>query len=173
MCARLSENLPLQGETKQDDENGFSYRNLPLLFLQAREAVFAGFRPTLNQAGVTEPQWRVLRVLLEYDALEPRQIGEICYLSSPSLAGILSRMDDLGLVSRKRLEHDQRRVHVSVTEKGRALAASLAPQIDQVYRQLEELLGSEFVEALYGVLNEVIVKAGADMPLKQDAAVSY
>lgn len=143
---------------------GLSYRNLPLLFLQAREAVFARFRPTLHEAGVTEPQWRVLRILLEHDALEPRQISRICYLSSPSLAGILSRMDDLGLVVRRRLDHDQRRVHVSVTDKGRALAASLAPQIENAYRELESRLGHAFVEDLYETLNEVILKAGGAVP---------
>jgi len=148
----------------------FSYRNLPLLFMQAREAVFASFRPTLNEAGITEPQWRILRVLLEYDALEPRQIGEICYLSSPSLAGILSRLDDLGLVTRKRLEHDQRRVHVSVTEKGRAMAASLAPRIDKAYRELEGRLGEDFVEDLYTMLNDVILKAAAPARAEKEKA---
>lgn len=139
---------------------GFTRRNLPLLFLQARETIFARFRPILNEAGITEQQWRVLRALLDYEALEPRQIGEICRLSSPSLAGILSRMDDLELVSRKRFEHDQRRVHVSATEKGRALAASLAPQIEARYRELEDEIGPEFVGRLYAMLDEVLKRLG-------------
>lgn len=29
------------------------------------------FRPVLNQHGVTEQQWRILRVLLDEDGLEP------------------------------------------------------------------------------------------------------
>lgn len=136
------------------------HRNLPLLFLQARESVFARFRPILNSAGVTEQQWRVMRALLERGPLEPRQIGEICRLSSPSLAGMLSRMDDLGLVLRERLDHDQRRVRVSVTAKGWALAAKLAPRIEATYRELEEQIGTEFIERLYLTLDEVIAKLG-------------
>lgn len=136
------------------------HRNLPLLFLQARESIFARFRPILNAAGVTEQQWRVMRALLERGPLEPRQIGEICRLSSPSLAGMLSRMDDLGLVLRERLDHDQRRVRVSVTAKGWALAAKLAPRIEATYRELEEQIGTEFMERLYLTLDEVIAKLG-------------
>ncbi|MBV7428376.1 MULTISPECIES: homoprotocatechuate degradation operon regulator HpaR [unclassified Acidovorax] len=136
------------------------HRNLPLLFLQARESVFARFRPILNTVGLTEQQWRVVRALLDHGPLEPRQIGDICRLSSPSLAGILARMDDLGLVLRERLENDQRRVRVSVTPKGKALAASLAPTIEATYRELENQLGVEFIAHLYATLDEVIAKLG-------------
>lgn len=136
------------------------HRNLPLLFLQARESIFARFRPILNAAGVTEQQWRVIRALLDHGPLEPRQIGEICRLSSPSLAGMLARMADLGLVLRERLDHDQRRVRVSVTAKGQALAAELAPTIEATYRELENQIGVEFIERLYATLDEVVAKLG-------------
>ena len=50
------------------------------------------FRPVLNKHGVTEQQWRILRVLLDEDGLEPRQLCERCLISSPSIAGVLMRM---------------------------------------------------------------------------------
>ncbi len=131
-------------------------RNLPLLMLQAREAVFSRFRPVLNEAGITEQQWRVVRALLEHGSLEPRQIGEICCLASPSLAGILARMDDLGLVRRERLPHDQRRVLVSVSPAGMALAKQLAPRIEANYRALERELGTELTGELYQMLDRLI-----------------
>ncbi len=134
------------------------HRNLPLLLLQAREGIFSRFRPLLNAAGLTEQQWRVVRALLDHGPLEPRQIGEICCLSSPSLAGILARMDDMGLVRRERLEHDQRRVMVAVTEKGQALAVELAPQIEDTYAELEALIGKEFAQELYQTLDQLLAK---------------
>src|SRR5215475_4833677 len=104
------------------------HRNLPLLLLQARERVISHFRPILNANGITEQQWRIVRVLLEVPALEPRQIGELCAISSPSMAGVLERMEQAGYVARRRVEHDQRRVLVSLTLKSRALAASMAAE---------------------------------------------
>src|ERR1700726_3484997 len=133
-------------------------RNLPLLMLQAREHVIAYFRPILNAHGVTEQQWRIVRLLLDTGPLEPHEIGELCRLSSPSLAGVLSRMETFGYVRRKRLANDQRRVRVSLTPRSRALASRMAPLIEAVYAHLEDLLGKEFAEDFYRVLDDLIVK---------------
>src|SRR5215470_14780951 len=83
------------------------HRNLLLLLLQARERVLSHFRPILNANGVTDQQWRIVRVLYEVPSLEPREIVELCRISSPSMAGVLARMEELGLVVRRRLPHDQ------------------------------------------------------------------
>jgi homoprotocatechuate degradation regulator HpaR len=133
-------------------------RNLPLMMLQAREHVIAHFRPILNAHGITEQQWRIVRLLLDTGPLEPYEIGELCRLSSPSLAGVLSRMEKMGLVQRKRLVTDQRRVRVSLTPRSRALATRLAPLIEAVYARIEALLGREFTEDFYRVLDDLIVK---------------
>ena len=134
----------------------FRRRNLPLLMLQAREQVISRFRPLLNANGITEQQWRIVRLLLDTGPLEPRQIGEHCNLSSPSLAGVLARMEHLGLVRRERLVSDQRRVIVSLTERSRLLAARMAPQIEAVYAHIETVLGRDFSQRLHRTLDEVI-----------------
>lgn len=134
----------------------FRHRNLPLLLLQAREGVIAHFRPILNAHGVTEQQWRIVRALLDSGPLEPRQIGELCRISSPSLAGVLARMDDLGLVQRQRLAEDQRRVRVSLTARSRRLAAAMAGEIEAVYAGIEAHIGADFVQRFYSTLDELI-----------------
>lgn len=133
-----------------------SRRNLPLLLLQARERVMARFRPILNAHGVTEQQWRVVRALNDQGPLEPRQLGELCCISSPSMAGMLARMEDLGLVERKRMEQDQRRVLVSLTSKSRMLVEQVTPLSEQTYQELESVLGRDFVAALYEQLDQLL-----------------
>jgi homoprotocatechuate degradation regulator HpaR len=137
-------------------------RNLPLMMLQAREHVIGYFRPILNAHGITEQQWRIVRLLLDTGPLEPHEIGELCRLSSPSLAGVLSRMENMGFVQRKRLADDQRRVLVSLTPRSRALASRMAPLIEAVYARIEDLLGKEFAEDFYRVLDELIEKLGPE-----------
>ena len=132
------------------------HRNLPLLLLHARESVIAHFRPLLNEHGVTEQQWRIVRALLEKGPLEPRQIVSLCRISSPSLAGVLARMDELGLVTRERLDHDQRRVLVTPTARSRSLAASMAPRVEAVYAAMEASLGAAFVENIYAQLDTLV-----------------
>ncbi len=134
----------------------FGHRNLPLLLLQAREVVLARFRPILNAHGVTEQQWRVVRALVERGTLEPRQIGDACRISSPSLAGVLARMEALGLVKRERLADDQRRVRVSPTARSRALAITMAPQVDAIYASIEASVGRQTIDRCYALLDELI-----------------
>ncbi|MGE0331765.1 MAG: homoprotocatechuate degradation operon regulator HpaR [Ramlibacter sp.] len=135
----------------------FANRNLPLLLLQARESVIRRFRPLLNANGVTEQQWRILRVVAERGPTEPRDLVHLCAITSPSLTGILARMDDLGLVKRERVESDQRRLLVSITPKSRALVSRLAPKIDAVYAQINEVLGREFNQRFYDALDRLVV----------------
>lgn len=140
------------------------HRNLPLLLLQARESVIANFRPILNAHGLTEQQWRILRALVDAGPLEPRQIVALCRISSPSLAGVLARMDDLGLVKRERMAGDARRVRVSLTARSRALAAKMAPLIEATYAEIEARFGAEFIERFYDTLDELIALLGSDAP---------
>jgi len=132
------------------------HRNLPLLLLQARERVIARFRPVLNAHGITEQQWRIVRALIDTGPLEPREIGDLCRISSPSLAGVLSRMEELRYITRRRLDHDQRRVRVSLTPRSRGLAARMAPQIEATYRDIETVIGAEFSVRFYRALDQLI-----------------
>src|SRR5437773_5168345 len=116
--------------TMAEKSRRLHHRNIPLLLMQARERVISYFRPILNAHGITEQQWRIVRVLLEVPALEPRQIGELCAISSPSMAGVLERMEHAGYITRRRVQHDQRRVLVSLTAKSRRLASDMSAEIE-------------------------------------------
>jgi len=140
------------------------HRNLPLLLLLAREAVIGHFRPVLKAHGVTEQQWRVLRVLVQNGALEPRQIVTLCGISSPSLAGMLARMEEQGLIAREGLAHDKRRQLVHATARSRRLASRMAPKIEAVYAALEQRLGSATVQRMYEVMDELLAALGAMQP---------
>ena len=144
------------------------HRNLPLLLLQARERVISHFRPLLNANGVTDQQWRIVRALYEVPSLEPREIVELCRISSPSMAGVLSRMEELGLVARRRLPHDQRRVRVSLTARARAMAARMAPKIDATYRRIERTIGADSSERLEQALDQLLVTLEPHAPPQQE-----
>ena len=144
------------------------HRNLPLLLLQAREHVIARFRPILNAHGITEQQWRIVRALIDTGPREPREIGELCRISSPSLTGVLSRMEELGYIKRKRFDHDQRRLRVSLTPRSRALAGRMAPQIEATYRDIETVIGAEFATRFYRALDELIGALALQAPAQGD-----
>lgn len=133
-------------------------RNLPLLLLQSRERLLARFRPVLNTHGITEQQYRVLRAIESAGPLEPRQIGAICHISSPSLTGVLARMEAMDLVARERLAHDQRRVMVSLTAASRKMFRQMKPRIEAVYQTLEADLGPELTAEIYSTLDRFLAR---------------
>lgn len=119
------------------------------------------FRPALNEQGVTEQQWRILRALLQEDGLEPRQLCERCLISSPSITGVLARMEDAGLIGRERMEHDQRRVRVTLTAQSQAMGDHMAPIIEQQYAELEALVGVEALQQVYDALDTLLQRLEA------------
>jgi homoprotocatechuate degradation regulator HpaR len=125
-----------------------THRNLPQLFLKARESLMSHFRPILNHFGLTEQQWRILRALDEHEQLEPREICDLCQILSPSMAGVLARMEEMGLVERKRVATDQRRVQVRLAHKGDQLIDEMAPLIERQYQLIEQAYGKPVFEAL-------------------------
>ena len=142
-----------------------SRRNLPLVLLHAREAAMGHFRPILKQHGLTDQQWRVVRVLGETsEALEPGRIAEACKILAPSLTGILSRLAEMQLVRREWSSVDQRRQRVSLTPKGRALVDRMTPLIDRQYRLIEDAFGPETLDAIYDTLDRMTAMLERDIP---------
>ena len=137
------------------------HRNLPHLLLRARDALMAQFRPLLASHGLTEQQWRIVRELLEQGPQEPRQLCDACSISSPSIVGVLQRMEETGLVLRERMPHDQRRVQVSLTARSRQIAHALVPQIEARYAVLEQTLGVKAMQEVYDTLDALLVRLPA------------
>jgi homoprotocatechuate degradation regulator HpaR len=134
----------------------FTHRNLPRLLLQARESVMAHTRPSLREHGLSDQQWRVLRVLGEHGTVETGRVAREAYILGPSLTGVLARMERDGLIRRERDPADQRRTVVEATAKGRRLVDRLSTAIEAHYQWLEASLGKQKLTELYTLLDELI-----------------
>lgn len=134
----------------------FVHRNLPRLLLQARESLMSRTRPGLREHGLSDQQWRVLRVLGEHGTLETGQVAREAYILGPSLTGVLARMERDGLVKRERDPADQRRTVVEATAKGRRMVERLSRTVEAHYEWLEHSLGKQKLAQLYQLLDELI-----------------
>jgi homoprotocatechuate degradation regulator HpaR len=138
----------------------FVHRNLPRLLLEAREAVMAHTRPSLRAHGLSDQQWRVLRVLGEHAdeaaGVETGRVAREAYLLGPSLTGVLTRMERDGLIDRARCPQDARRTVVRATAQGLAKVQALSESIEAHYAWMERELGKTKLTALYELLDGVI-----------------
>lgn len=134
----------------------FIHRNLPRLLLQARESVMAHTRPSLREHGLSDQQWRVLRVLGEHGTVETGRVAREAYILGPSLTGVLARMERDGLIRRERDPADQRRTVVEATPKGLKLVDKLSRTVEAHYEWMEKSLGKQKLAELYELLDQVI-----------------
>lgn len=130
-------------------------RNLPLLLAQTRESVIANFRPILRHIGLTEQQWRILRVLVEDSSMRPTQISEVCQILKPSLTGVLTRMEEMGLIEKQRFDSDPRQMMVACTSQGRDLVRKTMPLVEKQYAAMEEVAGEGLLRKVYMVLDQL------------------
>ncbi len=79
------------------------------------------YKPLLEKLKLTYPQYLVMLVLWEHDALRVSDIGEAVYLDSGTLTPLLKKLEALGFVERVRSKEDERQVIVSLTSTGRKL----------------------------------------------------
>lgn len=130
-------------------------QSLTLTLLQAREAAMGFFRPSLNQHGLTEQQWRVIRILSQQGELEINRLAELACILKPSMTGVLVRMEAAGMVERRKVEQDQRRVLVRLAEKGEACFSDMSEDMEANYLRLQEQLGEDKLQTLLSLLNDL------------------
>ena len=86
------------------------HRSINISLLQARDALSSYFRPVLNEAGITDQQWRIIRLLAENGTLDFQDLADQACILRPSLTGILTRLEKARLLVRMKPSNDQRRV---------------------------------------------------------------
>jgi homoprotocatechuate degradation regulator HpaR len=155
----------------------FVHRNLPRLLLEAREAVMLHTRPSLREHGLSDQQWRVLRVLGEHahesGGVETGRVATEAFLLGPSLTGVLARMERDDLIERQRCSQDARRTVVRATALGLAKVQALSQTIEAHYSWMAEHLGSSQLTALYKLLDQLIaLEVPGGQPQKSDTAMS-
>lgn len=122
--------------------------NLPLLLLQAREALMQRYRPVLLQAGLNEQQWRVLLTLYKSPYSDAASLAQQAQLLAPSLTRMLRTLEQAHLIIRRADPNDLRRQIIHLSTGGYEKVARLMPEIDTLSAQIEQELGAELVSAV-------------------------
>lgn len=135
-------------------------RSLPMALYRALDTVMPSFRKIFNDFGLTEQQWRVLRVLWEGDDITIRQLAEVTLIPAPSLVGIVDRLERDGLVARQRLTTDRRKVNVVVTQAGAELEDKIMPRVASAYVELKQSVDAETWSQVLVGLQRIGVQRG-------------
>ena len=113
----------------------------------------------LAQYGVSIGQWSFLRALWMEDGLSQRELSKRVGLTEPTTHSALQKLEDRGLITRRTMTGNNRRLHSFLTEEGKALKPVLEPltlEVDEVaVRGLDAAQQVALKEALEAVIENL------------------
>ena len=133
-------------------------RSLPIALIRARETVMAPIRKMLADEGITEQQWRILRVLSEFGALNATDVCDKAGLLAPSFTRIATTMMNKGLIARDRSQVDRRSHSFQITDVGQAIIDKNMPRAVQIAEHQRTYMGEERFNLLLDLLEDLNAK---------------
>lgn len=103
--------------------------------------------------GLTKPQYAVLSVIADQPGIEQMRLVDAAASSKATLAEMLNRLEERGIIERRQDDIDRRRRFVHLTEEGRTMLTTAQPfarQTDDLFlgrlspserKNLQRLLG--------------------------------
>lgn len=122
------------------------------LYACAKE-VIRRYREPLEPLGLTYTQYIVMMILWEYGGMTEGELGRIIHLESGTLTPLLKRVEKQGFILRSRLESNERKLFIELTDKG----LELRQQAEAVPRAMRNSIPLEEGELLQ--LRELLNKA--------------
>jgi DNA-binding MarR family transcriptional regulator len=115
-----------------------------------------GIAELLKPAGLTSPQYNVLRILRGAGeaGLACRDISERLVARDPDVTRLLDRMEKQGFIVRARATADRRVVTTRITAKGRELVTKLDKPVSDLHLQQLGHLGQAKLRTLLDLLDE-------------------
>lgn len=96
------------------------------------------YQPFLDELQITYPQYLVLMVLWENDCISVNEIAKKLILNTNTITPLLKRMEQQGLLNRKREDKDERKVIVQLTKKGMNLQEEASKIPEELIKRLSD-----------------------------------
>jgi len=116
-------------------------------------------RSIFAKMGITEQQWRVMRVLYSRGRVESWQLAQDAYLLKPSLSRILRDLSAEKYLKKEVDRADSRRVWVSLTSRGVALCNKVGPMLELNQQQVLADFPSADLQTLLDLLDKFAAAA--------------
>jgi homoprotocatechuate degradation regulator HpaR len=149
-------------------------RTILSMLREARSVVKQAMQPCLSVHGLTEQQWRVLKVLSQAQMAGQEGVDAGCIaregrILPSTLTGVLTRLERDGRVTRRRSASDGRFMLVLLTDEGQQLVGVVTEVLREEYARIEQQLGAEDLQQLFALLDKVIA---LDPKKQADSAAS-
>ena len=112
------------------------------------------FNERLVPLGVTRVQWIAMYYLLKHGELSQKELGEKMDIKESTVARLLDRMEEEGLIIRTQVKEDRRVKYIKLTPKGTERIEELLPE----GQKMSELFSMGITEEEIQVFKRVLQK---------------
>jgi len=105
--------------------------------------------------GITAQQRLVVRCVGKYPGIAAGQLAAVLHVDPGTISAALGRLEEKGLIERRRDPRDKRRVTVGLTERGHALDRPAAGTVEHAVERLFAEIGDERVATTAAVLERL------------------
>lgn len=112
----------------------------------------------LRENHITFVQFKAILLLNEKENQTLSQLSDGLSRTRCTVTGLVDRLENKGLVRRKRSRKDRRQIYVSLTEKGRELAGELMEKVVPEISRMGDRLMGKLTESEAAVLLSALTK---------------
>jgi len=113
------------------------------------------FDERARQVGATRAQWRTLTTLSRNEGLNQGALADLLEVEPITLCRMIDRLEESGLVERRRDPADRRAWQLFLTEKSTPMLADLRAMADDLFEQMLLGLDDSSRDALTGSLDVI------------------
>src|SRR5947209_5777976 len=108
---------------------------------------------------ITPPQWGALSLLLVHDGMTIGTMSQKCGVDAAAGTGIITRLEQYGLVERRHDREDRRVVKVYLTDEGRDISNTLVSSVEHFEQSMKRGFSESEVNRFLGQLQQLIANA--------------
>ena len=132
-----------------------NFMELPFEIGETAHALRLEFDRRAAPLGVTRAQWKALAWIGRQPGLRQVELAEHCEIEPITLCRIIDRLEDAGLVERRRDPADRRAWSLHLTGKGEPLVKQLRAIAERMTEEAFGGMDEQRIEALRATLAEV------------------
>lgn len=130
-------------------------------------AIRKGLEEELAQYDVTPAQWAILEAAFDGNANTLTALARVIPVDAAAISRQLDKLQQSGLVRRRRLRSDRRTVRIELTESGRDLVPKLAPLVRANNARFLAGVSAEEQAAFTAIMRKILINAGSDGELSK------
>jgi DNA-binding MarR family transcriptional regulator len=137
--------------------NQFTFNTVGTLMGKIHRAMKRFMEGQMKNFNITPPQFEVLLTLWETDRRTLNELGKLLARDGPTITGIIDRLENKGLVQRKRDSADRRCIRVELTPKAHGLRDEMTRRLQNSFSDIAGNFSEIEMRQLEHILQKMLI----------------